>query len=373
MKDEKDKKNNGTATVEATNEMKPASVPLANDRVPSLGAANPDDQVSPQELVHPSNGNSGWGNPEWPEWTDDTPARSYEQVRQFERNPGSVHDRKGVAGKDVKNTPSKKTVVASAAETKEDADHARTLADINERLARNREDEATLAKRRRRNALFSAIGDGVSALSNLYFTTKGSPSADQSKSMSKAVQERADKDLGVLERREQELLRMKERAIASHTTQMYKLQEARIRQQLADAQKAALEAKNDIARKAAEDKAKWYEKQLEILKKEKEAKEQREREKADQWINESKNRSYNRTRNTSNTIYNRNLNTSSQIANRNTPTTSVSTTTTTDAQGNEKTTTRTTTTQKGKVTGASKPKTNNKYSNTKALAEKTGL
>lgn len=33
----------------------------------------------------------------------------------------------------------------------------------------------------KRNALFAAIGDGVSALSNLFFTTKGAPSADHSK------------------------------------------------------------------------------------------------------------------------------------------------------------------------------------------------
>lgn len=32
-------------------------------------------------------------------------------------------------------------------------------------------------KRNRRNAVFAAIGDGISALSNLYFTTKGAPNA----------------------------------------------------------------------------------------------------------------------------------------------------------------------------------------------------
>lgn len=39
------------------------------------------------------------------------------------------------------------------------------------------EERAAEAKRNRRNAMFAAISDGISALSNLYFTTKGAPNS----------------------------------------------------------------------------------------------------------------------------------------------------------------------------------------------------
>lgn len=46
----------------------------------------------------------------------------------------------------------------------------------------------------KRNALFAAIGDGVSALSNLYFTTKGAPSVERGgKTLSEAQQAASDK------------------------------------------------------------------------------------------------------------------------------------------------------------------------------------
>lgn len=50
-------------------------------------------------------------------------------------------------------------------------------------------------KRQKRRALFAAIGDGVSALSNLYFTTRGAPSTniDPRDTLSARAQERYDK------------------------------------------------------------------------------------------------------------------------------------------------------------------------------------
>lgn len=55
------------------------------------------------------------------------------------------------------------------------------------------EDEAE-RKRQRRNAVFAAIGDGLSALSNLYFAGKGAPSSyDPRLSLSAKLQERYDK------------------------------------------------------------------------------------------------------------------------------------------------------------------------------------
>lgn len=49
-------------------------------------------------------------------------------------------------------------------------------------------------KKEKREQLFASIGDGISALSNLYFTTKGAPNAyDPSKSMSAKTKARWDK------------------------------------------------------------------------------------------------------------------------------------------------------------------------------------
>ncbi|GEM_PF-5885200 len=49
-------------------------------------------------------------------------------------------------------------------------------------------------KKQKRNAIFAAIGDGISALSNLYFTTQYAPNAyDPSKGMSAATKTRFDK------------------------------------------------------------------------------------------------------------------------------------------------------------------------------------
>lgn len=49
-------------------------------------------------------------------------------------------------------------------------------------------------KKQKRDAIFAAIGDGISALSNLYFTTKGAPNAyDPTKSLSATYRRRYDR------------------------------------------------------------------------------------------------------------------------------------------------------------------------------------
>lgn len=87
----------------------------------------------------------------------------------------------------------------------------------------------------RRNAIFSAIGDGVSALSNLYFTTKGAPSTDpgQSRGLSDAVRKASDswwKD---------ERLRRKNYNDA-------KLKEMDIKRKMKDAENRLLQKKNEL-------------------------------------------------------------------------------------------------------------------------------
>jgi hypothetical protein len=55
------------------------------------------------------------------------------------------------------------------------------------------EERKAREKKERRDALFSAIGDGVSALSNLYFTTKGAPYSEEGASLTEAQQQVADR------------------------------------------------------------------------------------------------------------------------------------------------------------------------------------
>ena len=54
------------------------------------------------------------------------------------------------------------------------------------------EDKAKQMRHERRNALISALGDGLSALSNLYFTTKGAPDQALKPGMTEAAKKRMD-------------------------------------------------------------------------------------------------------------------------------------------------------------------------------------
>lgn len=64
-------------------------------------------------------------------------------------------------------------------------------AEASERGRRNIEEREN--KKRRRDALFSALGDGISAMANLYFTSKGAPNVKQGTTLSEAQQARWDK------------------------------------------------------------------------------------------------------------------------------------------------------------------------------------
>lgn len=61
------------------------------------------------------------------------------------------------------------------------------LEELGQRVKPSKEQEKRDTKRAKQRALFAAIGDGLSALSNLYFTTKGAPNAyNPNASLSKA-------------------------------------------------------------------------------------------------------------------------------------------------------------------------------------------
>ena len=116
------------------------------------------------------------------------------------------------------------------------------------------EEKAQREKRERRNAMFSAIGDGISALSNLYFTTKGAPSSyDASNSLSERAKARYDQHMAQRNARED-----------AWRQGMYN---AYLKQKEADWTDAKLEAQNrreDAKEQRADDEAKRKERELAI-------------------------------------------------------------------------------------------------------------
>ena len=65
---------------------------------------------------------------------------------------------------------------------------------MNPQKPETEEERANREKREKREAIFAAVGDGISALSNLFFTTRYAPNAyDPSKGMSAKARERWDK------------------------------------------------------------------------------------------------------------------------------------------------------------------------------------
>lgn len=73
-------------------------------------------------------------------------------------------------------------------------DMTRRLEDEERRLRPETEEQkAKREKRERREKLFAAIGDGLSALSNVYFTTQGAPDMSSKRTLTDAVQGKYDK------------------------------------------------------------------------------------------------------------------------------------------------------------------------------------
>ena len=185
--------------------------------------------------------------------------------------------------------------------------------------AESEEQRKRREKAEKRNALFAAIGDGVSALSNLYFTTKGSPSADQSKSLSKAESDRRDKARKERESNIEKRLRL----LKEQRAELNNLESQRLKDRQLEIMEKYREGQNKIARKRADDYMEYLTKKNQLEKEDKEAEAKRKDEEAKQKKKESDNRIANsnkRTRayqaNVSNQNKNRDRNTAANVANK---------------------------------------------------------
>lgn len=164
----------------------------------------------------------------------------------------------------------------------------RMLAEMRRRHpAESVEERRERLKRQRRNQLFAALGDGISALSNLYFTTKGSPSADQSKTMSKALRDaydKADKDREAEERSNlNTMLQVMNQQRLAHSAWLARKNQA----ELIELRKKAAEAGNKAAMRRVDELMRHN---TELERQAREAAEQENKRKNEEMENRNKNR-----------------------------------------------------------------------------------
>ena len=261
----------------------------------TLDAANPAPVLPPpSELMAPKPVVAGWaGDPRAEDrLVDDTPQLTEQQVDNIKRAPS------GVSVKDINKAPGSGEVKLGSTPMGvwEGTPEAMGYDKIIERMNLTRpvetdEERRARLKKQRRNALFAAIGDGISALSNLYFTTQGSPSADQSKTMSKALTDRYDKEDKERETEEKSrlstLLSVLNQKRLAHTAWLNKKNQA----ELIELRKKAVEAGNQAALKRIDELRRYHSELAQIERENKEAESKRKDE-------ESKNRMQNNNKRT---------------------------------------------------------------------------
>ena len=157
-----------------------------------------------------------------------------------------------------------------------------------DRLKRTKEQEERENKRAKQRALYSAISDGIQALSNLYFTTKGAPNAyNPNASMSKANLARWDKMVAQREKDAAKYMavlkdkygldtQVVQQELSAKTAREKLAQDAfnrviaqsglKIKEQDADTRKRAAEAKAENDKQRAEDQRRHNEGMLNVAK-----------------------------------------------------------------------------------------------------------
>lgn len=255
----------------------------------TLDAANP----APDGVVETEQTGAGWAGTQATrggeqQLQDNTSQLTEQQVDNIKRAPS------GVSVKDINKVPGSGEVKLPASATKygvlRGAPSSVVLQHmIDEIPVETEEQRKRREKAEKRNALFAAIGDGVSALSNLYFTTKGSPSADQSKSLSKAESDRKDK---ARKERENNIDR-RIRLLKEQRAELNNLEAQRLKDRQLEIMEKYREGQNKISRKRADDYMEYLTKknQMEKEAKEAEAKRKAELDKQEQQRKDALNKS----------------------------------------------------------------------------------
>lgn len=125
--------------------------------------------------------------------TTTAPAANENMILQFDENNKPILVKTDVATPKI--TPkTTDTAPSTDATPSTEGEEYHTYRDILAKLApqTSDEDKRKQMRRERRKAIVSALGDGLSALSNLYFTTKGAPDQGLKPGMTDAAKKRMD-------------------------------------------------------------------------------------------------------------------------------------------------------------------------------------
>lgn len=124
--------------------------------------------------------------------TTTAPTANENMILQFDENNNPILVNTDVATPKI--TPKTTDTAPSTTTPATEGEEYHTYRDILAKLApkTSDEDKRKQMRRERRKAIVSALGDGLSALSNLYFTTKGAPDQGLKPGMTDAAKKRMD-------------------------------------------------------------------------------------------------------------------------------------------------------------------------------------
>lgn len=124
--------------------------------------------------------------------TTTAPTANENMILQFDENNKPILVKTDVATPKI--TPKTTDTAPSTTTPATEGEEYHTYSDILAKLApqTSDEDKRKQMRRERRKAIVSALGDGLSALSNLYFTTKGAPDQGIKPGMTDAAKKRMD-------------------------------------------------------------------------------------------------------------------------------------------------------------------------------------
>lgn len=124
--------------------------------------------------------------------TTTAPTANENMMLQFDENNNPVLVKADVATPKI--TPKTTDTAPSTTTPATEGEEYHTYRDIFAKLApqTSEEDKKKQMRRERRKAIVSALGDGLSALSNLYFTTKGAPDQGLKPGMTESAKKRMD-------------------------------------------------------------------------------------------------------------------------------------------------------------------------------------
>lgn len=124
--------------------------------------------------------------------TTTSPTANENMILQFDENNNPVLVKADVATPKI--TPKTTDTAPSTTTPATEGEEYHTYRDILAKLApqTSEEDKKKQMRRERRKAIVGALGDGLSALSNLYFTTKGAPDQGLKPGLTESAKKRMD-------------------------------------------------------------------------------------------------------------------------------------------------------------------------------------